>query len=93
MIYKELIILFVTTIILTMIQIWLSGKKYRWQGFLIPVCYLVFAIPYVSTHFLTTRVFLIPDYYQTATFLFPGVWFVMIYFIFYYYRQYRKEGK
>lgn len=93
MIYKELMVLIITTIILTMIQIWLSGKKYWWKGLLIPAFYLVFAVPYVRTHFLTTRIFLIPDYYQTATFLFPSVWFLMIYLTFYYYGQYKKEGK
>lgn len=93
MIYNELKLLLIITIILTIIQIWLSKKECWWKGLFVPALYLVFAIPYVYTKLLpTSSIRLRPDYYHTATYIFPGIWFFMIYFIFYYYRQYKKEG-
>ena len=91
--YKNLIVLLVVVIFFTVIQIWLSKKAHWWQGILVPVIYLVAAIPYSYSAFLTTGpISLRPDYYQAATFLFPGIWFLMIYFIFYYYYKCKKEA-
>ncbi len=93
MIYKELILLLIISVVLTIIQIWLSGKECWWKGLFVPALYGIISVPYACNRFLpTSSIRLRPDYYQTATFIFPGIWFFMIYFIFYYYRQYKKEG-
>ena len=82
MIYDELKLLLIITIILTVIQIWLSKKECWWKGLFVPALYLAFAIPYVCTKLLPTNsIRLRPDYYHTATYIFPGIWFFMIYFI------------
>lgn len=93
MVTGALIKLIVVTVVLTIAQVWLSRKKCWWQGIILPIIYWILAIPYIYEAFLTTGpIRRIPDYYQAATFFFPGAWFFMIYFIFYYYNQ-CKEGK
>lgn len=54
MIYNELKLLLIITIILTIIQIWLSKKECWWKGLFVPALYLVFSIPYVCTKLLPT---------------------------------------
>ena len=94
MIYDELKLLLIITIILTVIQIWLSKKECWWKGLFVPALCGILSIPYACTRFLPTNSILLgSDYYQTATFIFPGIWFFMIYFTFYYYKQYKKEVK
>ena len=86
-----LTILFII-ILLSLIQVFFSKKDKMWRGFLIPVVYWSCVIPTLCYKcLLTSEIRKNPDYYSAATYFFPGVWFIMIYFIFYYYRKY-KEG-
>lgn len=87
MIYNDLKILIVVVILATIAQILISKRGKRYHGLVIPVLYGIAAGPYALRFLQVGPIRHVPDYYQAATFLFPAVWFFMIYFIVYYYRQ------
>lgn len=69
-------------------------KRKTWKGLLIPAVYWMYAIPCLCIKYLyTNQIRKIPDYYSAATYFFPGVWFIMVYFIFYYHREYKNYCK
>ena len=62
-----------------------------WMGWIFPVLYWLFTIPWIYTRFLSVNeIRKVPDYYSTATVLFPGLLFLMIYYIVGYYRKIEK---
>lgn len=85
---------YAVTVLFTIVQIWLAGKQQWWQGLILPILYWCVTVPFVKKHFLTVGGILIgKDYHSMYTFLFPGLWLVMIYFIFYYYSKYKEAEK
>lgn len=68
----------------------MAVKEIVWKGMVLPVIYWIIAAPYIRNS-LFSEIYLVPDFHQAAVFFFPGIWFIMIFFIFYYYNKCRKE--
>lgn len=63
-----------------------------WMGWILPVLYWLFMIPWIYTRFLSVNeIRKVPDYYSTATVLFPGFLFLMLYYIVCYYRKQKNN--
>lgn len=63
-----------------------------WMGWILPVLYWLFMIPWIYTSFLSvSEIRKVPDYYSAATFLFPGLLFLMIFNGVYYYRKQKNK--
>lgn len=89
---NSLIVLLILTMILTAVQVWFSRSGHWKKGIIIPVIYCLFSFPNIYSHLTVSPAKLIPDYYQAATFFYPSIWLLMIYFILYYHRKYKEAG-
>lgn len=59
-----------------------------WIGWIPPIVYWMFILPWVYRRLLSVNeIRKVPDYYSTATYLFPGVLFLMGYYIVCYYKK------
>lgn len=68
-------------------QIWISQKGAMWRGFLIPALYLALAAKGIYDSLLVVGPRYQSDYYQAGVLLFPGIWYIIVYFVSYYYKK------
>lgn len=88
--FMEYVFFLIEIILFAMIQILLTKRARPLESFIIPTVYLVLNLKNIINAF-SLRVQLIPDYYLIATLIFPFIELFVIYFIFFYYRQYKKH--
>ena len=63
-----------------------------WIGWVLPIGYWMLMMPWIYRRFLSvSEIRKVPDYYSTVTFLFPGLLFLMIYYIVFYYRKQKNN--
>ncbi len=87
------IIMISVIVLFTIFQLFLAKRSRWWEGYIIPAVYFIFNTHKIWAALAASEVRLKPDFFEAGVLLFIGIWFLMIYFIFYYYWLCRKGDK
>jgi len=88
--YTDLIIMALAVILLSIAQSYLAARKPWYTGLFFPGIYWVFAVPYIIGEYIgTSEIQLAPDYYSAASFFFPGIWLILLYYMVFYYQKWK----